>query len=192
MAANSWEEAIKDLISQANADPGNINEDGSLPVIPEEAPIEVVDEDSADELAPPESVAAPSSLPTAPSSAAPGTPAGHLFERPALQQALTRARGQPLAMELKQMALERGQPADFAAELRATMEKSALERGIKRRSLSDAESFERPVTGSRPSVAAAEPLRRLSSEPGGPESKDESIVGPGWHRGRRRRPRGGP
>ncbi|CAE7237175.1 unnamed protein product [Symbiodinium microadriaticum] len=176
LAANVWEDAISELLSQVKSEPslvGAPDMEADLPVIAEE-------EAEVDGSAPDEIAEAPSrdvstgnfEEPTL-STAAPGTPVGQLFEhrpseplfqRPVLQQALSRARGLPLGQDLRARALLRGQPADFAAELRATMEQQALERGLKRQSESEpgADSTRR-----RPSATASEPplsMRRLSND----------------------------
>ncbi|CAE7486457.1 K02A2.6, partial [Symbiodinium sp. CCMP2456] len=134
LAANAWEEAIKELVD------GLDRARGSEPAaaVPEDEPVDDDLELAAVALGnvapsdwlPSSSPAATATMtgPSAPSTAAPGTPVGQLLQRPVLQRALGRARQQPLAMELGQHALRRGQPADFQAELRDAMMRSTLRR----------------------------------------------------------------
>ena len=172
LAANTWEEAIRELTDRLQPAPA-VDSDQALPSIPENEidPKAAVDE-SVDVGAAPTSSQTTANVDTPTSlTAAPGTPVKHLFDvpagaapespglldRPVLQQALSRARGQPLEADLRQRALQRGQPADFAAELRATMQRSALERGLKRRSESEPGGGESSEPSRRSSFAASEP-----------------------------------
>ena len=166
LAANVWEDAIAELLAQTRGPAvvtDHFEDDPNLPSIPEEQ--------AAEDVAPDLPASAPSMAAgrddvaeQPPLTAAPGTPVGHLFDRPVVQQSLSRARALSLDHTLQAQALRRGQPADFAAELRSTMERQALERGLKRPSEMEDESG----SGRRPSVAVSEPplaMRRLSSGP---------------------------
>ena len=180
LAAGSWEAAIKELIEGIPVrDPGGgepVEEVAdSLDAIPEEhaLPMEAPEEIGVS-LAPASDVAAPTSMSTstATASAAPGTPVGQLFQRPALQQSLSRARGQPLDVQLQQHALSRGQPSDFQAELR-----DAMECGLKRRTMSEGE-FSGAGHSRRPSVVESEPpstMRRTTRPPEGDVSEPSAL-----------------
>ena len=203
LAAGTWEEAIKELVQGIESTHSPVG--AELPAVRED------DEaaQSDDELgllapvivAPPERPPAPEQAPstTTSSTAAPGTPVGRLLrggdpeqrsllQRPVLQRAaLSRARGQGLDMELGQLALSRGQPADFQAELR-----EAMLRGTRRKSseagLGDRDdpsrrsSVEGSLRGGDPSGqeqpgAEATVLRGPSTEsPGLPSSGAEAAV----------------
>ena len=169
LAANVWEDAITELISKTRG-PAVATEaademDGRLPQIPEEE--QQADEDVAQIAGEgaPVVEAAPSEPLQPPLTAAPGTPVGQLFERPVVQHALSRARALSLDQNLQAQALRRGQPADFAAELRSAMERQSVERGLKRGSEDASVSV---GVGRRPSEAFSEPplsMRRLGNEP---------------------------
>ncbi|OLQ04968.1 Uncharacterized protein K02A2.6 [Symbiodinium microadriaticum] len=173
LAANTWEEAIKELVDGIDRSAGRGPGADILPVVPED---EALAEDVVVEPVVLRNVAPttrpPSSLPTtstttssAPSTAAPGTPVGQLLQRPVVQRALHRARQQPLEVELGRQALNRGQPAVFQAELR-----DAMVRGMRRRTSSEAGFDDGPAevrrTALEQSVASGAPAvpRQPSNE----------------------------
>ncbi|CAE7234040.1 pol [Symbiodinium sp. CCMP2456] len=119
LSAGAWEAAIKELTEGNNTSLQQLGSAAADTVPEEEA--ELVHEESA-------LVQPPSEHPDADeralqSTAAPGTPVGQLLQRPVIQRALQRAQDQPLELALGRQALARGQPADFAAELRSMMER---------------------------------------------------------------------
>ena len=163
LAAGTWEDAIRELIADVkDTAPPESGVAAGPESIPEgDAPQEQNDEIVVN-VAPPSLDSATAPTPSPPSTAAPGTPVASLFQRPALQQALSRSRQQPLALQLQQQALSRGQPSDFQNELRA-----AMERGIKRRASSDLSS-EPGLQSRQPSSQALEPpgsVRRVEAPP---------------------------
>ena len=182
LAANSWEEAIRELTDRLRPAPA-VEVSRELDSIPEgvNEPETIEDETVDIGAAPNSSQATTDARDSVLLTAAPGTPVGHLFEtpagpllespglldRPVLQRALSRVRGEPLEADLRLRALQRGQPADFAAELRATMQRSALERGLKRQSESEPGGGDSVERSRRSSFAVSEPptiLRRTLSE----------------------------
>ena len=193
LAAGTWEEAIKEIIdtsvvqqgfedSSARERPSGVPDD-EMEVIPEEEallrgmPLVVgvhPGEEARQEQIPspgtPQTSSTTSSL-----TAAPGTPVGQLFDRPVIQQALTRARQAPLLENIQQAALRRGQPSDFQEELR-----QAMVRGRKR-SASDLEAARemQPAAGAEASgisdglgPSVAEASGSASSTAGSPLTAD--------------------
>ncbi|CAE7503333.1 RE2, partial [Symbiodinium sp. CCMP2456] len=119
LSAGAWEAAIKELTEGNDTSLQQLGS-AAADTIPEEE-AELVHEEPA-------LVQPPSEPPGAEelalqSTAAPGTPVGQLLQRPVIQRALQRAQDQPLELALGRQALARGQPADFAAELRSMMER---------------------------------------------------------------------
>ena len=188
LASGSWEAAIKDLLDGAGTPVQALAPEGLEPIV-EEAP-EMVE-------VPAPLAAAPSPEPPADvSTAAPGTPLGQLLQRPVLQRSLQRAQGQPLSVDLSQLA--RGQPADFAAELRLQMERGRKWQTSESEAPSSASALEPPVSSRRTSGAAsqddlphrlsaesdghpasvpsADVTRRLSSESGGHPASNPSAA----------------
>ena len=170
LSAGAWEEAIKELTSTGRTPLEDLGQAAS------DAESDEREDPELPEPPMPGAVA-PSTLAAPPLTAAPGTPVGHLVRRPVMQNALRRAQGQPLAVELGRQALVRGQPADFAAELR-----SLMERGRKRSASQSVEPSlllsEEPVPSSRrvsptASAGVADPPR-LSTEP---PADQASVVG---------------
>ena len=171
LAAGTWEEAIKELVE--GLDRGQVRNEVALPTVPEEGEEAQQDVDLEPLVPlmvapldrPPASTTTASTTPTA----APGTPVGDLLQRdvreqpsllqrPVVQQALTRARGQSLEMHLGQRALARGQPGDFQAELRA-----AMSRGM-RRSSAEAGLPDRDASSRRASLGGSEGATAAGSD----------------------------
>ena len=168
LASGSWEAAIKDLL------------DGAVTPVKELAPGGL--ESIAEEV--PETVEIPAPIATTPvneppgeiSTAAPGTPVGHLLQRPVLQRSLQRAQGQPLAVDLSQQALARGQPADFAAELRLQMERGRKRQTSESEAPSSASALEPPASSRR--TSGEDFPHRLSPESDDPASVPVAAVPP--------------
>ena len=118
IAAGTWEEAIREIVDaaqEAKEPVAELADKGSELLDETEVPLLL---SPIPPVAPP--VPEPASVPT--STAAPGTPVDHLFDRAAIQQSLTRARAQDrqeptFAETLRDIALRRQQPHDFREEL---------------------------------------------------------------------------
>ena len=165
LAAGSWEAAIDDMIRELPEPPSELP-DGGLTLVEEASDGEAgADPETIAvvNMAPPTSRAT-SSPPASsqPSTATPGTPVGHLLQRPVIQRSLSRAGGLPLEAELCNRALGRGQPADFQAELQRAMERGRLRRTSSEAGL-DMEGMDRQTSHLSSEPPAS--VRRLNAEP---------------------------
>ena len=169
LASGSWEAAIKDILDGAATSVKELAP-GGLESIAEEGPETV-------EIPAPIAATPVDEPPDETSTAAPGTPVGHLLQRPVLQRSLQRAQGQPLAVDLSQQALARGQPADFAAELRLQMERGRKRQTSESEAPSSASALEPPASSRR--TSGEDLPHRLSSESDGhPASVPGAAVPP--------------